>query len=259
MIANNFQMAVRGGIMVVTMVAIPLLAIFGKQIPELIQGIYRGNTKADQWQARPTQPGAALANNSTANGLAAQQSRPDLQSAPAFQPNAVGSLNPANSSAPKFEPPALATNAFQSAQPLQLSPAINNSPSNYTLNPARSNNLASNNLGQALPPSTLRDSAVSPAANHTAPAADLNGTAFQQGQQRLRDLGVHFFRLETTGEATERYRAECELRTATNAPAMKFSSINDDPLAALNDIIGQVERTRGGRGPELQAQRGMLR
>jgi hypothetical protein len=249
--ANNFQMAVRGGIMIVTMVTIPLLAIFGKQIPELIQGIYRGNTKTDEWQTRPTQPVAATGSNATANQLAVHQPRGEM--APAFQPSSAGSLNPANSPAPKFEPPPLATNAFQAAQPLPLSPMINNTNHSNTLNPARSNN-----LGQALPPSTLRDSAVSPVANHAA-SADLNSAAFQQGQQRLRELGVHFFRLETTGEALERYRAECELRTAANAPAMKFSSINADPLTALNDIIGQVERTRGGRGTELQAQRGMLR
>ena len=249
--ANNFQMAVRGGIMVVTMIAIPLLAIFGKQIPELIEGIYRGNTKTDQWQARPAQPGTA--NNLGANQFAGPTQRPGLTEAPAFQPHDAGSLNSAHSPTPKIEPPPLITNAFQTAQPLPLSPSINGTNNSSTLNPARSNN-----LGQALPPNTLRDPAVSPAASHTAPA-DLNSVAFQQGQQRLRDLGVHYFKLETTGEATERYRAKCELRTAVNAQAVEFSSLHTDPLAALNDIIAQVERARGGRGPELQAQRGMLR
>lgn len=241
--ANSFSMALRGGIMIVTMVAIPLLAIFGKQLPELIEGIYRGNTKTDQWQARPTQPVTATANNTVANQLAVQRQQPGLSDAPAFQASNSGSLNPANSTAPKIEPPPLATNAFQAAQPLPLNPAAN---------PARSNN-----LGQALPPSTLRDQAVSPAANH-ATSNDLSSAAFKQGQQRLRELGASYFKLETTGEATERYRAVCQIAPVGNNPVQTFTSVHVEPLTALNDVIAQIERARGGRGTELSAQRGPM-
>lgn len=258
--ANSFQLALRGGIMIVTMVAIPLLAIFGKQIPELLEGIYRGNTKTEQWQARPTQPVAATESKSVANQLAVQQQRPDLAAAPAFQPGTAGSLNPASTSVPKIEPPPLASNAFQSAQPLPLSPA-NNPVGSNTLNPALNKSIAGNNLGQALPPSSLRDNQVNPAAmnRQAAEPANLNSATFQQGQQRLRDLGVTFFRLEATGEPSERYRADCEIRAAANSPGQKFTSLHADPLAALNDVIGQVERARGGRGVDMQAQRGVYR
>ncbi len=119
--ANSFQMAVRAGIMIVTMVAIPLLAIFGKQLPELIEGIYRGNVKTDEWQTRPATPVAAPVSNASVNQLAGQQQRADLTPAPAFQPSA-GSLNPALGTAPKIEPPPLAPSAFQAAQPLPINP-----------------------------------------------------------------------------------------------------------------------------------------
>jgi len=253
--ANSFQMALRGGIMIVTMVAIPLLAIFGKQLPELLEGIYRGNTQTDQWQSRPAQPVAAPLSSAGANQLAMQQQRSDLSPAPAFQSGTAGSLNPALGSAPKIsEPPALSSNAFQAAQPLLLNPSSNNT----------SNNARSNNLSQALPPSTLRDQHVSPAAmtRRAAEPANLNSAAFQQGQQRLRELGASYFKLETTGEATERYRAVCQIATAANGqmqngPVQNYTSIHADPLTALNDVIAQIEQTRGGR-TELQAQRGTM-
>jgi len=246
--ANSFQMAVRAGIMIVTMVAIPLLAIFGKQLPELIEGIYRGNVKTDEWQTRPATPVAAPVSNASVNQLAGQQQRADLTPAPAFQPGA-GSSNPALSTAPKIEPPPLSPIALQGAQPLPISPTNAN-----TTNLSRSDN-----LGQALPPSTLRDSHVSPAGlNRPAPSADLNSAAFQQGQQRLRELGASYFKLETTGEATERYRAVCQI-AAPNGPVQNFTSIHADALTALNEVITQIEQTRAGRAPEMQAQRGMLR
>lgn len=229
--ANSFSMALRGGIMIVTMVAIPLLAIFGKQIPELIEGIYRGNTKTEEWQTRPAQPVAGPVSNAGANQLAMQQHRADLTPAPAFQAGTAGSLNPAYGVGSKnLEPPALSTNAFQTAQPLPLSPSNNQS--------------YSPNLGQALPPSTLRDQQVNPAAlTRPAPPANLNSAAFQQGQQRLRELGASYFKLETTGEATERYRAVCQI-AAPNGPVQNFTSIHADALTALNDVISQIEGKR---------------
>jgi hypothetical protein len=234
--ANSFQLALRGGIMIVTMVAIPLLAIFGKQIPELIEGIYRGNTKTDEWQTRPTQPVAGSVSNAGSNQLALQQQRSDLAPAPAFQPGTAGSLNPAYGQGSKnLEPPALATNVFQAAQPLPLSPA--------NTNPANSS-LRGTNLGQALPPSSLRDPQVNPAAlTRPAPPTDLNSVAFQRGQQRLRELGASYFKLETTGEATERYRAVCQI-AAPNQPVQNFTSIHTDALTALNDVISQIEGKR---------------
>jgi hypothetical protein len=54
---------------------------------------------------------------------------------------------------------------------------------------------------------------------------------------------VSYFRLETTGEATQRYRAVCQI-AAPNAPVQNFNSLNADPLAALNDVITQIEGKR---------------
>jgi hypothetical protein len=234
--ANSFQMAVRASIMIVTMVAIPLLAIFGKQLPELIEGIYRGNTKTDEWQTRPAQPVAGPVSNASANQLAGQQQRPDLTPAPAFQAGAAGGSNPAYGLGSKnLEQPPLPNNSMQAAVPLPINPTT----------PNTTNTLPrSNNLGQALPPSTLRDPYVSPAGlNRPAPSADLNSAAFQQRQQRLRELGVSYFKLETTGEATSRYRAVCQIATP-NAPVQNFTSIHGDPLTALNDVISQIEGKR---------------
>ena len=125
------------------------------------------------------------------------------------------------------------------------------------------NTARSNNLSQALPPSTLRDQYVSPVVNHRTESADLTSSAFKQGQQRLRELGASYFKLETTGETTERYRAVCQIAAAPNGqmpsgPVQNYTSIHADPLTALNDVIAQIERTRGGRGTELQAQRGTM-
>ncbi len=142
-------------------------------------------------------------------------------------------MNPAYGLGSKnLEPPAIATNSFQAAQPLQLSPS--------NTNPANSS-LRSTNLGQALPPSSLRDPQVNPAVlTRPAPPTDLNSAAFQRGQQRLRELGASYFKLETTGEATERYRAVCQIATH-NGPVQNFTSIHTDALTALNEVISQIE------------------
>jgi hypothetical protein len=234
--ANSFQIALRSGIMIVTMVAIPLLAIFGKQLPELLEGIYRGNTKTEEWQTRPAQPVAGPVSNAGATQLAGQQQRADLTPAPAFQAGTNGGSAPAYGLGSRnLEPPALATNAFQTAQPLPLNTLNTNTPNSSP---------RSNNLGQALPPNTLRDPHVNPTVlTRPTPPADLNSAAFKQGQQRLRELGASYFKLETTGEATERYRAVCQI-AAPNQPVQNFTSIHADALTALNDVITQIEGKR---------------
>ncbi|MGC4006341.1 MAG: hypothetical protein QM811_25760 [Pirellulales bacterium] len=255
--ANSFQLFVRAAIMLSCMVVIPLIALFNKQIPEFCSAIWNGQDRAATWQARPTGgPAPAAQPSTTSERFASQQSRSDLQEAPKFgAPDAPPTKS--NTLPGGFAPPTAGAKPepaaprvlpeLARAEPLSVGPANRGLPTGMTPPPS----LAQQPPGAA-PRTPIHDPFVRPSAADTADAAAVDPLA--AAQQRLRALGVGYFKLETTGEATIRYRCYCQVK-AGDGPVQDFQATHAVPLAAVQDVTDQIERwqatlkDRVGQGP----------
>jgi len=86
-----------------------------------------------------------------------------------------------------------------------------------------------------------------PAANYsfrepTAAATD----RMQAIQQRLQLLGARYMLLESWGDVAPRYRFQCRLANR-HGEIVKYESVSDDPLHAMQRVLYQVEERIAGR------------
>lgn len=83
-------------------------------------------------------------------------------------------------------------------------------------------------------------------------------------QQRLRQLGSTYYRLESWGNRRELYRFQCRVGIGGDPTFTRcFEATDDDPHKAMRHVLGQVERWRASRGgaaadPEHQCRRAGL-
>jgi len=245
--ADSFKLTIRASIMLVTLIAVPLAAMFGKQLPELAMGWWRAQQQQSAWQTRPLAAGAAHdASNSaiTAQQLAEQARRGDLTAAP-----------PANASqgeivlAP-YQPPSFAGASSAAVEPRRLpnNPAQPLPPANFTA-------LSETNPAARMAQPNAQTAVYSTPVISNAPSRGGNGTSsndyLQAAGQRLRQLGAGYYRLETDGAAGERFRCVCQVPSPDGAAAQTFQAIRSDPLAAMHDVAQQVEAWRAAQPASL--------
>jgi hypothetical protein len=212
--SEKIQLFFRSVIMLVTLIAIPLVAIFGKQLPDMARGWWQGNFELDQWQTRPS------ANAKPVDQRAEPRYQPDpvanhLSLAPRFTPTPTTSTVPATKLTPA--PDLLPPQSMQMAQPLTLKPN-------------------SNKLDSSVAPVVL--------ANPVAPTTTsplVQTEPFAMIQQRLRDLGTSYMKLELGADKSNRYRFYCEIPVA-GGPSKKFFAFDTDPLKSMQQVQQQVER-----------------
>jgi hypothetical protein len=104
-------------------------------------------------------------------------------------------------------------------------------------------------LGSAAPPNGQLDPAVLPA-GYNAPVDQPAASGidrFTALQQRLRQLGVIRYNLETWGNAGRMYRFHCEALIDGRADFTQFfEATATEPLAAMSKALEQVELWRAG-------------
>ena len=68
---------------------------------------------------------------------------------------------------------------------------------------------------------------------------------FRGAEQKLRQLGATYYLLETLGPAGDSYRFFCKVAVSQNPDqVLAFFATNPDPLAAMDDVVRQVEAWR---------------
>jgi hypothetical protein len=66
-----------------------------------------------------------------------------------------------------------------------------------------------------------------------------------RGQERLRELGAVEYRLETWGEQGELFRFQCRMPAGDGSPAQRhFEATDRDPSLAVISVVREVERWR---------------
>ena len=94
-------------------------------------------------------------------------------------------------------------------------------------------------VGQANPPPL-------PTAPSSRPAQLGSGDSrFGRIQERLRQLGATYYRLETWGERDELYRFHCRVALAGSSSFSRHFEVTDaDPLRAMTRVLEEVEASR---------------
>ncbi len=263
---SSTAIAFRALIMLVFLISVPLLAIFGKDLPEVIKGLIDGRLSVQLTEqpkngnATPTpSPPATGISNTTANATA--------------PPNNNLSNNPFAETAPYRAAPAAASspaNPISPVNPTTLNPT-SQPPTVETVSPSPIINVGMSTpaTAQMKPPADWPAAASRPEA-FQAPidsrpiATDLatepgkpsqatslgshqneppNDNKFRLAETRLRELGATHYVLETWGPQNERYRFACRMAIGGNVGVNRhFEAVDQDPWRAMEDVLRQVEQ-----------------
>jgi hypothetical protein len=287
---SSTAIAIRALVMLIVLISVPLFAIFGKNLPEVIKGViegrglvlgpapaaqnppgpglpaannpfaqstpYRASTDATavtQSPAGSDTPGDARTNHVLVNSTGRDSSK-DLVGAVGTRGAVPGNAETALES-PRSLP---ATNATQPASfqaPFEAAPMGQDAvaPRDSNLNRAAPEQPR---FGSAVgSPPQERDVAArsetaysnsTGAASSTPSATSVAGDErFRRTELRLRELGATKYSLQTWGRDDNQYLFVCRMAVGGN-PNMNqvFQAIKDEPLAAMDDVLSQVEQWR---------------
>jgi hypothetical protein len=247
---NSAVMAIRVGVLLVCLVAVPVIAICGKNAPEVVKALIRDYTGTSAKVASPNagstdapvfRPGVL----GPAAGSQSQQS-----GAPAALPGSgtPAAVRPSNieSGLPRELPAAsLGPNAASQAGRLPNGQTgVQTTAGDGSQGPAvtpvghqvdilkRSNNESDRH-------------ALTGSGNEKSSATGFPPDYFRAAETRLRDLGATYYLLETLGSAGDQYRFVCKVAAIGQPDQMlAFFAVDRDPLAAMNNVVRQVEGWR---------------
>ncbi|MDZ4819711.1 MAG: hypothetical protein SGJ20_12145 [Planctomycetota bacterium] len=260
---STITMAFRAVVLLACLIIFPLLAIFGKELPEVARKFIVSLVEKSQSVSAPLAP-ATTSSGTSAPDFGPNMFRPAPASAApeaatsAADPNeiqplaALGQaappadlLPPGARSAPAGDPAGSSPFPARGEFPGQPGEAPSgNFPASHTASGPPSN------LGQPAnyeepAPGTAGQSAPLTANIPANPAADqqIGGDhRFRDAQARLRQLGASYYLLETWGESAETYRFFCKVTPNGDRERMwAFYHTDPDPVVAMNNVIQQIE------------------
>jgi hypothetical protein len=224
--------------MMVCLIAIPLVALFGTSLPDVVKAVKEG-----RW---PTLTGAVHALLPTHNPDQDQNRNQNALEEPAkFEP--AGEPLPTGPAAMLAGPANI--NAAAPAAPLPIAAAGASDP------PPMAPRWTAESTPRQTPavvPAGYEAAIGAPA--HAAPSALPAATTskpadpFLRTQQRLQQLGATYYLLESWGGQQQLYRFYCKMAVGGNPNYTRyFEAIESDPLRAMSEVLGQVESWRAGR------------
>jgi hypothetical protein len=207
---SSAMMAVRAVTLLFCLAAVPLLAIFGKNLPAAVKSLvqsYTNPAKNSPSQAERTDP-------------------------PVFRPGLLASKSEtATPPSTAVEDPGKTANVgILPAQPLVPVTAAM-----HRENSAASSVSAGNTQTPAVP--SISSSSTSP--------VGFPPGYFREFEVRLRQLGATYYRLETLEAQGSQYRFFCKVALGPGeAETLAFFATDRDPLAAIEQVIRQIEGWR---------------
>ena len=235
---SSTAIALRALVMLICMISIPLFAIFGKDLPEVIKNLLAGRLVVSVTDSAPAnRPAAATpTSSSTAIGKAGPQKGPFTEPA-SYRAEGGGAADrgfPSVQPRPPDAPPAAMAQQNPGASPPGefRADVANPAPAQPAVDPPASGAArSSNNVAVATPAS--------------AAVAGTDGEQFRRAEARLRELGATHYTLETWGSENNKYRFVCKVAVGGNPSVNRyFQSIEDDPWRAMDAVLQQVETWR---------------
>ena len=219
---SSSTVMLRALVMLACLVAIPLAAIFGTSMPEIVRKLLAANGPAQGSSAdgpdRYDLQFEPMPQANAASMLPAPAEGPTTATDWQTRPTLPGSQGPDRSANPPR--PAVISASYETVGPGSQPPGTADWPQNAA--PA------------LLPPQQRAPSAFD---------------QFTQIQQRLRQLGATYYLLETWGSDGQSYRFYCRLPIQGDRTNSRyFEVIDTDQLRAMDRVLRQVEawRARGG-------------
>ena len=234
--------AFRALVMLISLVAVPAIALFWKQIPDAVDRVWvaiekqrnggvaaaQNDPMAPEWATAPVVPG----------------SDQPLQEAPRYEapgtaPTGVGPRAAAAYGAPPIAAASVAAQQNMSPQFGGVAPPIDApGAARQPMNPVRPAGYSEPIVrGQA--PGSIEEPMPVPA-----------GDEFTAMQHRLRQLGATYYLLESWGSDGALYRFHCKMAIAGNSRYTRhFEATDREPLRAIGRVLRDVEQWRAGRTP----------
>lgn len=263
----------RALVMLACVVAIPLAAVVGKSLPDLVRGLLNGRWpgssasaygslgEAPRFElAAPVCPSGGASSCTTDGGppaVSAGQTSLDWQKSPLqnvpFRPE--GSSGPLSSPVIAASHEAPVGPASGSAAPAWPSGGLSR-PGLDASRPGVSRGVPAPGGLSAVGRDRRRTSApepykaVDPAVGLSDPPAQARSTVdqFTYIQARLRELGATYYLLESWGSREQLYRFYCKVAVGGNPNYTHyFEATGSDPLQAMAQVLRQVEGWRAGR------------
>ena len=250
---SSAVMAIRATVLLVCLVAVPVIAVCGKNAPEVVKSFLRDYTGG---------PAKAPAADT------------DSTDAPVFRPGLLAAAAGSKVAQTGGPAPLSAHDSLASAQALGNAgpPRPLSTPSSgpiAALQPRPSTN------GQTGAPISTADGQPGPEVTRVGhqvenPVAGLNGSDpriapgprgtestnrfppdyFRSAETRLRALGATYYLLETLGPTGDQYRFICKVAAQGQPQQMlAFFAVESDALAAMNNVVRQVESWRSQLNP----------
>jgi hypothetical protein len=204
------MMAVRAVTLLFCLAAVPLLAIFGKNLPAAVKSLVQSYTSAAKTSPSPTE-------------------RTDP---PVFRPGLLASKSEslATPIAGVETSGKTASVGVLPAQPLVPVTAAMHRPDSAA---------SSVTAGNPQMP------AVTSTASSETSAAGFPPGYFREAELRLRQLGATYYRLETLEPQASHYRFFCKVALGPNEEeSLAFFATDRDPLSAIEQVIRQIEGWR---------------
>lgn len=215
----------RALVMLVCLIAIPLAAVFGRSLPEMLKKLFGPQS--------PVQ---------SASGSAGEGE------APLFEP--ISATDSAGAT-PQLAAAAGQIGSDWRADPAQVSPVRSGSlverwdkdvvPAGYESSSAAASGSAAERPADT---ALLAGSDSPPLSVATTAPVD----RFTYIQDRLRQLGANYYLLESWGSSQQLYRFYCKMAVGGNPDyAYYFEAIDSDRLRAMARVLQQVEAWRAGQ------------
>jgi hypothetical protein len=261
---SSTAIAIRALVMLIVLISVPLFAIFGKNLPEVIKGLLdgrslvltpssgqntAGNTAAPSNPFAQSVPYRATPDSGGSSAAAGGENSADVRSSRA----GAGPLatQPASFQAPSEAAP-IGQDAFANRD-LKVGPApasVNSA--NGRMEPAQPR--FGNTMDTSLSPSDRQwgtPATTRPNEMAAAPVVLPNATTnagdekFHRAEARLRELGATYYMLESWGADNSQYRFVCKMAMNGN-PGMNqfFQATKNDAWGAMEDVLAQVEQWR---------------
>jgi hypothetical protein len=212
---SSAMMAVRAVTLLVCLAAVPLLAIFGKNLPAAVKSLVQSYT----------------------NPAKTPPSSTERTDPPVFRPGLLASKSD-HATQPVASPADAGRTANDGILPVQ--PLVPITAAMHRRDSASSSVTAGNSQTPAVPSASTSETS----------AAGFPPDYFRDAELRIRQLGATYYRLETLEPDAGQYRFFCKVPLGPKADeTLAFFATNRDPLAAIEQVVRQIEGWRTAAQP----------
>lgn len=243
--SKSIAFACRVVVMLSFLIAIPLIALFGKSLPDVAETVWK------YWK-KPAQENAWV-NAEEAPLFSPAAATPELPDGfPSSQQQVALTSNTDNSTIPAayLAPSTPSQSMVPSPSPYVPSTVPSNAypPRGGEQRPFSDPGLVTTESAPAyasqplVPMQTASPTAVSqaPGASQLPPSSQ--DGEFQQISQRLQELGATYYRLESWGSGRPLFRFQCRMAImGSSGLTRQFEATDQDPAQAMRQVLNQIE------------------